>query len=154
MIADIQHDDQQVGIVSFSLNERIYVTDNIDWDQHMRRSYISLVHDWEKIPSESSPTSLHELFNVESRASQEDSQGRKIFLVHGHAEEPKQAVASFLRSVSLEVVILHEQANQGQTIIEKFEKHSDVRFAVVLLTPDRSEEHTSELQSPMYLVCR
>ena len=132
----IQHDDQQVGIVSFSLNERIYDTDNIDWDQHMRRSYISLVHDWEKIPSESSPTSLHELFNVESRASQEDSQGRKIFLVHGHAEEPKQAVASFLRSVSLEVVILHEQANQGQTIIEKFEKHSDVRFAVVLLTPD------------------
>jgi len=65
----IQHDDQQVGIVSFSLNERIYDTDNIDWDQHMRRSYISLVHDWEKIPSESSPTSLHELFNVESRAS-------------------------------------------------------------------------------------
>jgi len=110
----IQHDDQQVGIVSFSLNERIYDTDNIDWDQHMRRSYISPVHDWEKIPSESSPTSLHELFNVESRASQEDSQGRKIFLVHGHAEEPKQAVASFLRSVSLEVVILHEQANQGR----------------------------------------
>src|SRR5437762_7211736 len=25
---------------------------------------------------------------------------------------------------------------------------------VVMLTADRSEEHTSELQSPMYLVCR
>jgi predicted nucleotide-binding protein len=61
---------------------------------------------------------------------------RKIFLVHGHAEEPKQTVAAFLRSLGLEVVILHEQANQGRTIIEKFEEHSAVGFAVVLLTPD------------------
>jgi len=41
-----------------------------------------------------------------------------------------------LRSLGLEVVILHEQANQGRTIIEKFEEHSDVGFAVVLSTPD------------------
>ncbi len=33
-------------------------------------------------------------------------------------------------------MILHEQPNRGQTIIEKFEQHSDVGFAVVLLTPD------------------
>ena len=33
-------------------------------------------------------------------------------------------------------MILHEQPNRGRTIIEKFEKHSDVQFAVVLLTPD------------------
>ena len=33
-------------------------------------------------------------------------------------------------------VILHEQANQGKTIIEKFEDYSDVDFAVVLMTPD------------------
>ena len=61
---------------------------------------------------------------------------RKIFLVHGHAEEPKQTVTTLLRSLGLEVVILHEQANQGRTIIEKFEEHSDVGFAVVLSTPD------------------
>jgi predicted nucleotide-binding protein len=73
---------------------------------------------------------------LESHASQADSNSRKVFLVHGHAEEPKQTVAAFLRSVGLDVVILHEQANRGQTIIEKFEKHSDVHFAVVLLTPD------------------
>ncbi len=34
------------------------------------------------------------------------------------------------------VVILHEQANQGRTIIEKIVANSDVGFAVVLLTPD------------------
>src|SRR5262249_17157379 len=33
-------------------------------------------------------------------------------------------------------IVLHEQANQGRTVIEKFEKHADVDFAVVLLTPD------------------
>ncbi len=134
-----QRDEQQVGIVSFLLNERIYDTSNVDWDQHIRRSNISLVHNWEMTHSESSLTafpSSHGLLDLEPFASQVDNSSRKIFLVHGHAEEPKQTVATLLRSLDLEVVILHEQANRGQTIIEKFEKHSDVRFAVVLLTPD------------------
>jgi predicted nucleotide-binding protein len=61
---------------------------------------------------------------------------RKIFLVHGHAEEVNQTVAEFLKTLNLDVVILHEQPNRGRTIIEKFETHSDVGFAVVLLTPD------------------
>ena len=33
-------------------------------------------------------------------------------------------------------IILSEQPNQGQTVIEKFELHSEVGFAVVLLTAD------------------
>jgi Predicted nucleotide-binding protein containing TIR-like domain len=70
-------------------------------------------------------------------SSLEHAQGsRRIFLVHGHAEEVNQSVAAFLKTLDLDVVILHEQPNQGRTIIEKFEKHSDVGFAVVLLTPD------------------
>src|SRR5258708_12685877 len=63
------------------------------------------------------------------------NQSRRIFLVHGRAEEPKQNVAEFLRTLGLDVIILHEQANQGLTIIEKFEKHSAVGFPVFLLTP-------------------
>lgn len=31
---------------------------------------------------------------------------------------------------------MHEQANLGRTIIEKFEDHAQVGFAVALLTPD------------------
>ena len=31
---------------------------------------------------------------------------------------------------------MHEQANLGRTIIEKFESHAHVGFAVALLTPD------------------
>jgi predicted nucleotide-binding protein len=55
--------------------------------------------------------------------------------VHGHGGV-EHAVAGFLRKLGVEPVILHEKANEGRTIIEKFEAHSDVGFAVVLLTPD------------------
>jgi predicted nucleotide-binding protein len=61
---------------------------------------------------------------------------RKVFVVHGHDEGAKEAVARFLSKLQLEPIILHEQPNQGHTIIEKFERNADVDFAVVLLTPD------------------
>jgi predicted nucleotide-binding protein len=59
-----------------------------------------------------------------------------VFIVHGHDEAAREAVARFLEKIDFEVVILHEQANRGQTIIEKFEANRDVGFVVVLLTPD------------------
>ncbi len=59
-----------------------------------------------------------------------------VFLVHGHDESAKEATARFLEKLKLKAVILHEQASEGRTIIEKFEAHADVGFAVVLLTPD------------------
>ncbi|MEW5421932.1 nucleotide-binding protein [Amorphus sp. 3PC139-8] len=61
---------------------------------------------------------------------------RKVFVVHGHDEAARESVARFLEKLNFEPIILHEQANQGRTIIEKVEAHSDVGFAVVLLTPD------------------
>ena len=64
------------------------------------------------------------------------SDSRLVFLVHGHDDAVKESVARFLEKLDLKPVILHEQPNQGKTVIEKFEAHSDVGFAVVLLTPD------------------
>ncbi len=61
---------------------------------------------------------------------------RRIFVVHGHDDRARQDVASFLKSLDFEPVVLHEQANLGKTVIEKFEANTDVGFAVVLLTPD------------------
>jgi len=60
----------------------------------------------------------------------------RVFLVHGHDEAVRETVARFLEKLGLQVIILHEQANGGRTIIEKIEHHSDVGMAVVLLTPD------------------
>jgi predicted nucleotide-binding protein len=59
-----------------------------------------------------------------------------VFLVHGHDEGLKQSVARFLESLDLNPIILHEKANHGQTIIEKFEKYSNVNYAIVLMSPD------------------
>ncbi|RRD00473.1 TIR domain-containing protein [Amphritea balenae] len=61
---------------------------------------------------------------------------RRIFIVHGHDDGARETVARFLERIGLEPIILHEQANQGRTIIEKVVANSDVGFAVVLLTPD------------------
>lgn len=60
----------------------------------------------------------------------------KVFIVHGHDEGARESVARLIERLGLKAVILHEQANQGRTIIEKVEAHGDVGFAVVLLTPD------------------
>lgn len=64
------------------------------------------------------------------------SASRKVFVVHGHDEAAKESVARFLERIGFEAIILHEQASQGMTVIEKIEAHGDVGFAVVLLTPD------------------
>lgn len=64
--------------------------------------------------------------------------GSGVFIVHGHANALKQEVARAVqRLTGAEPVILHEQADRGRTIIEKFEQHAgEVGFAVVLLTAD------------------
>lgn len=63
--------------------------------------------------------------------------GTEVFIVHGHDDEAKETVARFVENFGIEATILHEQANRGQTIPEKFEEHaSEAGFAIILLTPD------------------
>lgn len=59
-----------------------------------------------------------------------------VFIVHGHDGELKEAVARLLEKQNIKAIILHEQTNQGKTIIEKLEKHSDVGAAICLFTAD------------------
>jgi predicted nucleotide-binding protein len=61
---------------------------------------------------------------------------KDVFLVHGHDDAARETVARFIEKLGFNAIILHEQPNRGRTIIEKFEAHSAVGFAVVLLTPD------------------
>jgi predicted nucleotide-binding protein len=62
---------------------------------------------------------------------------KRVFVVHGHDEGPREAVARFLERIKLEPIILHERPNRGRAIIAKFqEEAADVGFAVVLMTPD------------------
>ena len=61
---------------------------------------------------------------------------KKVFIVHGHDGELKQAVARIIEKQGIEAIILSEQANKGRTIIEKFEDYSDVSGAICLFTAD------------------
>jgi len=60
----------------------------------------------------------------------------KVFIVHGHNEALKQEVARLIEKQSIDPIILHEQPNKGATIIEKFERNSDVGAAICLFTAD------------------
>ncbi len=60
----------------------------------------------------------------------------KIFVVHGHDHILKTEVENFLNDIGLEPIVLHKKPDEGQTLIEKFEKYSDVGYAFILLTPD------------------
>ena len=83
---------------------------------------------WEDDPSES--PSAPRRGDVSAAAT------REVFIIHGRDNETKQTVARFLEGLELAPIILHEQANQGRTIIEKLDDHAQVGFAVALLTPD------------------
>jgi predicted nucleotide-binding protein len=82
------------------------------------------------------------------RAASSSAHNRKIFVVHGREEGPREAIARFLERLGFEPIILHEQANQGRTVIEKVEDHSDVGFAVVILTPDDTGNLKGEAPQP------
>jgi predicted nucleotide-binding protein len=75
-------------------------------------------------------------FGTSAAASAKGAPSRKVFVVHGHDDGAREAVARFLEQIGFEAIILHEQASQGRTVIEKVEAHGEVGFAVVLLTPD------------------
>lgn len=82
-----------------------------------------------------------EIAAQESRISSETprsvTMSNGIFVVHGHDEGAREAVARFIGQIGLEPIILHERPNKGRTLITKFrEESADIGFAVVLMTPD------------------
>jgi len=82
------------------------------------------------------PTEEMRTAETESSKDSAPAPSRKIFVVHGHDDEAKTKTARFIEKLGYEVVILHEQASGGRTIIEKIEAYSDVGFAIVIYTPD------------------
>ena len=81
-----------------------------------------------------------EMERAEGKQAQDAAQNkpdpRHVFVVHGRNEEHRTAVACAIGSFGLTPIVLHEQPNRGRTIIEKFEDHSNVGFAVVILSGD------------------
>ncbi|MBF0098584.1 MAG: nucleotide-binding protein [Magnetococcales bacterium] len=73
---------------------------------------------------------------------------KQVFIVHGHDEKAELQLDKFLREIGLEPIVLHRQPDSGLTIIEKFEKYSDVGYVFILLTPDERAYLCSEENKP------
>jgi predicted nucleotide-binding protein len=64
--------------------------------------------------------------------------GKQVFIIHGHDDRRKYEVSRFVTKVTKnDPVILHEQANEGRTILEKFEAYAaDAGYAIAIATGD------------------
>ena len=82
------------------------------------------------------PIDQSDISALDSDRIDKRSGSERVFVIHGHDEAARHAVARFLKNLELEPIILHEQSSRGRTIIEKFEQHAEVGFVVALLTPD------------------
>jgi predicted nucleotide-binding protein len=71
------------------------------------------------------------------QAASADRAPNRVFVVHGQNETARTAVVSFLESLGLVGIVLHEQPNMGRHLLTKFIQEADlVTFAVVLMTDD------------------
>ena len=74
---------------------------------------------------------------LKSKSRQKSAFGNDVFIVHGHDNGVKVAVARFVETLGIKATILHEQPSRGLTIVEKIEKYAGkAGFAIVLITPD------------------
>lgn len=92
------------------------------------------------------PSGNAQAVNSQSENARYDT--KKVFIVHGRDDAAKANLEAFVREVGLEPIVLHRQADEGQTVIEKFEKHSKVGYAFILLTPDEVAYLASESSKP------
>lgn len=110
----------------------------------------TLVHNMKKLTAKMKAyriTNGHQIKKKKVVEKDRCEMSNKVFIVHGHDELAVQEVARTLEKWGFEVVILHEQADQGLTIIEKIEKYTDVDYAVVLYTEcdyGRAKEEAKE----------
>ncbi len=116
------------GFTTMLLSKEELVDINVDDYKVSDKTKDKAIYDIQK-PFDSAIRYLNRLKNI-----CEDELSNKIFVVHGHSELLIAQTESFLQRLGFEPIILRNQANQGQTIIEKLENNTDVPFAIVLYT--------------------
>jgi len=122
LLSDFFRIDFRGGIATFDAQKVVFARAKVEMLNLLQTAEDELTMFPEADPIESS---------VQPRPS-----GNEVFVVHGHDDGMKLEVTRMLERVGLQPLILHEAANLGRTIIEKFSDHSNVAFAVVLLSAD------------------
>lgn len=88
--------------------------------------------------------------NIINNTQIQMSDSNKVFIVHGHDNELKQATARFIEQLGLNAIILHERPNSGRTIIQKLlEETNDSSYGIVLYSPcDEGKSKEEEVLHP------
>lgn len=89
------------------------------------------------------------------KATAPGARSNSVFVVHGRDDRPKTDLEMLLSEIGLDPIVLHRQPDEGNTLIEKLEKHSAVGYAFILLTPDeiaylRADESKPENERAKY----
>ncbi|MCR4662037.1 MAG: nucleotide-binding protein [Clostridia bacterium] len=101
-----------------------------------------------------------ELLNIEKLRTNKSNKldSNSIFIVHGHDINKLNEVQLFLNKIDLSPVVLGQKANEGNTIIEKFEKYAaQVSYAIILYTAcdigaEKGNEKNLELRARQNVV--
>jgi len=76
-------------------------------------------------------------YSTSKKISSSTAERDKIFIVHGHDKGLKDEVAVFLSMIKIDPIILEYQPNVGtEWLYEKFRESANVKFAIILFTPD------------------
>jgi len=81
-------------------------------------------------------TRTRALMALQNSPHRESRRSNKVFVVYGHDKQAKQEVMNFLNQIGVDPVDISVKTSQGRTIIDQIKYYSNVKFAVVLLTPD------------------
>jgi predicted nucleotide-binding protein len=124
--------DEELSILN-EINENSYDEDYFEYFRFLG----DLQNNIEELPGEYLIDHKEESKAIQVSKQKRTSKTDNIFIVHGQDEIYKLEVARVIEKIGLSAIVLHEQPNQGRTIIEKFEDNAATAgFAVILLTPD------------------
>ena len=120
-LAEYENNNMPEGLIMYVVPEDI-----LNYDRYITDVTKPLISEAKDLMTNSKANAVHKNETLDKS---------KVFIVHGHDVEVKLEVARFIEKIGLEPIILHEQVNDGMTVIEKIEKYSNVGFGIVLYTP-------------------
>ncbi|MEI7667802.1 MAG: nucleotide-binding protein [Erysipelotrichaceae bacterium] len=74
------------------------------------------------------------LTSADKKSKLSKATSNKVFVVHGHDYIALKSLKDYLTNIGLEPIVLKDKPSKSNTVIDKFEKYSDVSYAVVLYT--------------------
>lgn len=129
--------DRANAIVQFAIENPAAVTAE---NSLLSASLVRLASAGRKLEEETPPAPTQDVVPATRaipQAASADRAPNRVFVVHGQNEAARTAVVSFLESLGLVGIVLHEQPNMGRHLLTKFIQEADlVTFAVVLMTDD------------------